>query len=624
MAYTIDDFWKIWNTILGQSAGLTEALTAIAKSERSVANQLFSNIIDQIGHNSPDYQRLRDFLRDWEASHRTLTTFQYNISDVYQMPNDQLDTLFQSFGFNYSTSLKNPTNNEPLLSKVNFFLDLVNLYKKKGTPQTLVDVLQYYGIGELDVYEFDLLFDDRVGKDPNDLMFKGTIAAGTTGDTSPLYLPYSLLTLGDPHWFLTEAQIRSLYKTNKINFPSRSPYFAVKPLFDEKGLEGGLSILIRKIQDQYYNWKFNSIDPPKDAISTVTGDQISILSLYLAAIYIFNKEYSVGTPGKSFVCYDGTSSDVVTILDEYDSLTGKPNPYTRINQRIKLESYYDTFTRVTPRNFLQNPQDAKVILQALNPDFKHNLDSVALTNFVILGSLLADIGDWLRANISFGFINISYILFGIDSLFFQLRDVIEFFKPYRARLVPLEMVEFSRRLFNTIIVEDQGPGEEPFDLYENIYDYLVGACSTPCCIDSTSVCSLNPREFYDCGSWHDIGSVSDFCRPLEIDFEDVYRDQVNCVPADLDSTAIVTNFSLTDTTTVYYLDSTSGDPFIEPEDYYQSGGFALFDSGGQFDCTHGFDLVNIEVVDVRDFMLTQDDEFLTQEDGSRIVLSLGL
>ena len=226
MARNIDDFWQIWNNLMGLPNDLVKSLDSIAKSNQKTSNEFFARIIDTIAHNSPDYTRMRGWLRDWYASHRTISTFQQNISDVYELPNDQLDDLFQSFGYDLSTSIKDPISNESLLIKVNFFLDLVNLYKK-GTPQAMVDVLQYYGVNELDIYEFDLQFDDRPNKDPEDLMFKGTIVAGTTGDTSPLYLPYDLLTEGDPHWLQREADIRQLYELTNINFPSRSPYFDI-------------------------------------------------------------------------------------------------------------------------------------------------------------------------------------------------------------------------------------------------------------------------------------------------------------------------------------------------------------------------------------------------------------
>jgi hypothetical protein len=114
------------------------------------------------------------------------------------------------------------------------------------------------------------------------------------------------------------------------------------------------------------------------------------------------------------------------------------------------------------------------------------------------------LGEWIRANISYGFINISYILFGIDSLFGDLRKVIEFFKPYRARIIPLELLEFSTRLFNSIIVEDQ------YEYYSeiDIHDFITGD-STACCSDSTCTALYYAREYYDCGSNHDIGAVVD-------------------------------------------------------------------------------------------------------------------
>jgi len=616
MARNIDDFWQIWNDLMGLDNDLIKSLDSIAKSNQKTSNEFFARVIDTIAHNSPDYTRLRAWLRDWYASHRTISTFQQNVSDVYELPNDQLDELFQSFGYDLSTDIKDPVTNESLLVKVNFFLDLVNLYKKKGTPQTMVDVLQYYGINELDIYEFDLQFDDRENKDPTDLMFKGTIVAGTTGDTSPLYLPFDLLTLGDPHWLQTESNIRTLYNSNNINFPSRSPYFAVKPLFDEKNIYGSLSILVRTVQDQYFAWQDTGIKPDKDAISTITGDQISVLALYLSCIYIFNQEFSVGTPGLSFICYDGTSVDSSIIIDEFDYYNNE-KPGTRAEQRIKLREFYDLFSRIAPRNFLQSPTDAGDVLAVLNAGYKANLDLLVAPRLEILGSLLRDLGEWVRSNISYGFINLSYILLGFDSLASAMGDVVNFWKPYRARLIPLEMLEFKSRLGESIIVEDKGPGESLSDVLIDFHDFYAGmACGEPCCLptqDATAVCSLNPREYYDCGSWHDIGAVTDFCRELEIEYQDIYRSILNCVPADLDSTAIVHSYTISDSTTVYFVDATSTQTVITPTDYYQSGGFATFDSEGTFDCTHGFDLVNIEVIE-------KFNNYILQEDGFKIDL----
>ena len=535
MARTIDDFWKLLQEIQGTSTDLTESVKAIAKNEKTISANLFGNVIDQIAHNSRDYQRIRGFLRDWYAAHRSLTSFQSNASDVYQMPNDQLDDLFQSFGYNYSSTLRDPTSNNAPLNKVNFFLDLVNLYKIKGTPQALVEVLQYYGITDVDLYEMSLQLEDRLDKDPDDLIFKGKIVAGTSGDISPIYLPFDLLTQGDPHWLQTESQIRNLFSNSVINFPSQTPYFALKPLFDEEAIDAATGILQRLVQDQYQEWQ-DAGAPPEDtnpvldqnAVMTITGDQCSMLTLYLTTIHVFEKQYTVGSPASRFVCYDGTNTDSIDIIQEFRDLTGVVSDRADIKQ--KYLQYIDTFSRDIILNFLQSKFDAGAVLANLNPTVKANIDGLATDLNTVLGSLLTDLGEWVRANISYGFINMSYILFGIDALFSNLRSIIEFFKPYRARLVPLEMIQLRNRLLNSIRVEDDG-NEIDHHAEIEFHDYLVGD-SQACCSDSTCSELLHPREYYDCGSYHDIGAVTDIPQNLFIEYHDSIYDALRCPVSD--------------------------------------------------------------------------------------------
>ena len=171
----LDLFWKIWAEIQGDTTDLTEALKAISKNEKTTSQRLMDIVIDQIAHNSPDWERTKALLRDWYASHRAITSYQANITDPYQLPNDQLDELFRSFGYDLSAVLRDPITNEAPQGKPEFFLDLVNLYKRKGTPQAMVEVLQYYGITDVDIYELQLQFEERLSKDQNDLIFKGIL-----------------------------------------------------------------------------------------------------------------------------------------------------------------------------------------------------------------------------------------------------------------------------------------------------------------------------------------------------------------------------------------------------------------------------------------------------------------
>jgi len=600
--------WKY----IGPGTDITTAVEAIAKAEETTSEKLFSNVIDTPAYNTADYDRIRAFLKDWYGTLRTYTTYQANISDPFQLPNDQLDELFQSFGYNLSSSLRNPVTNNAPVAKVNFFLDLVNLYKIKGTPQALVSVLQYYGISDVDIYEILLQFEDRPEKVQGELMFKGRVVAGTTGDTSPIYLPFELLTIGDPHWLQSESQIRQLFNTNIINFPSQTPYFAVKPKFDEEATDAATGMLSRAIQDQHDDWMAGGslaedTNPilPQEAVITITGDTCSALTLYLSCIYIFNRDYNVGSPANRFVCYDGTATTTTEILEEFRNVTSRPS--SRADQLIRWNQYLDTFSRDIVLNFLQTNTDAETVLGVLNPTVKANLDTLVESNKIILGSLLNDLGEWVRNNISYGFINMSYILFGIDSLFSQLRDVINFFKPYRARLVPLELIQFSNRLFNSIIIEDA----LSFDADLNFYDFITGD-SAPCCADGTTIICFDSdvsdqysREYFDCGSYFDIGAVVD----TEIEIKQIEYIS-DCLRCPRDGTAFIVTEDLSDGTTIIIC---------------QSSGFRDFDEEGVFDCTHGFDLVFIESEDISGFLQQeraagQGEAYILQENEGRIQL----
>ena len=154
MANKIDFFWKLFDAVAGgPGEGITDVLNSLAKSDRAKLDTYFTEVIDQASFATEDYNRLRKFLVDLFATHRTLTSQTFSASDPHSLSNSDLDELFRSFGYLYSSQLRGFDEN-PLEQKIQFFLDLVNLYKIKGTPQSLVDVLQYYGVTDIDVYEF--------------------------------------------------------------------------------------------------------------------------------------------------------------------------------------------------------------------------------------------------------------------------------------------------------------------------------------------------------------------------------------------------------------------------------------------------------------------------------------
>jgi hypothetical protein len=744
----INDFWELVKVAGGgTSTSLTRVLDSIVKSDAAKVNTFFTNVIDQLAFNTQDWKRLRQFFISIYAAHRSIATQASQISDPSNLSNDELDELFRSFGYPESTILRAFDNN-PLPTKIALFLSLVDLYKIKGTPRSILEVLQFYGISELDIYEFWLQ-----KQDPQSLIFKGDAVTGTTLNPDTIFLSYDLLTGGDPHWLLTENQILQLDSINDINLPSKSPYFAIVPII-EFGSETGT--FIRIVQDQYEEYKNTGVLPPQNAEIRILGETVSFLELYLSCVYEFQKLWTVGYKGDRFICYDGDSTSPTIISQEYNDILSAP--ITRSNIPIKLLQYYDKFSRETPRQFLQNKNDAETILNQINPTLKTEIDNLTDSVEDVLQSLLKDLGIWVRNNLGLGFVNAGYITFGLNNLFDDLKGVINFFKPYRARLILLERLVFNQRLFDSIRLDDKFEASPSISF--EFSDYLT-ADSKPCCsgefeVDSSSaqcykvgetlpactreytekICpdsttcvnmtglwtlgtsysvndgvlgtdgihdykcivthtstnSTKPgygvgwmtywevisqfvcidttgntfytRDTFDCGSYFDIGAVSDIAHPthhpeqadlfpsdvhmvIGQDFYDRLRcyhctdstgcvdigcsDCINdgycrflgydCLRTPIDSDGYVTSETISgnppdfidDTSVTYVFDSTS---FL----YYQSGGFADWDKGGMFDCTHGFDLVQITIEEVTPAILKEDGDFLLQENGGKLLV----
>jgi len=138
-----DLYWKLFNIAGGGTeSDVTKVLDSIVKSDRSKLDQYFTAAIDQIAFDTQDWKRMREFFIDLYTAHRSLITQSSALSDPHFLSNSELDELFRSFGFEESVILKSFDDN-PLESKVQLFLDLVNLYKIKGTPRSILEVLQY-------------------------------------------------------------------------------------------------------------------------------------------------------------------------------------------------------------------------------------------------------------------------------------------------------------------------------------------------------------------------------------------------------------------------------------------------------------------------------------------------
>lgn len=576
--FTISDFYNILNFMDGTSDISVDANTKVlASSEQSIALNLFDSTIDQVPHITDDYKRLKNFLVNWYASHRTIISTQKQATDIFSLPERDIGELIQSFGFVFSV------NSLSSLTKANFFLDLVNLYKVKGTPQTLIDVLQYFGLSDIDIAEYWLEKNSS-----EDLVFRSEryLPAGVLDITFP-DIDFNVMVQNDPHWRLTESQVEYLATINKIALPSKSPYFAVRPRYDLTELTTFMSVLSRLVQDAYDNYILTG-NLTRDIKLSLLNIYVSFLELYLSCIYTFGKLYSTtGSTDSSFFCYDGTSvPDIAIIIDQQNDLIARPS--SRAEQSTKQDQYYDLFTRQMVTNFLEYNSPG-TLLNSMNSSLYGTLNTYidSGNGEELISGLMGDLNDWVVSNIGPGYPNLVSTVLGFGSLL-EINKVINFFKPYHARMVKFEFaLIINNPLLDSINIEDSFTDS----IVEVVVDFDT-ADSTSCqiCLDST--CSPHySRETYDCGSQFDIGASID--TSPEIRTEDSIIDILNF--HDETSSNAYEQILLTDATnfdsTATFCDGSASLSIV------LAGAWADFDNSGLFDSQHGNDIVQIYIQD---------------------------
>lgn len=460
--FTIDDFTKLMRYFSGEDVPTLDSnLIITAEDSKAKATTLFNDNIDLICYTTEDYKRFKNFLLAWYGSLKSFPSTMKNASNVRSLPEEHLNELIRSFGF--VDSLTDIT----LSNKVDFFYDLVNLYKIKGTPTSIERVLSFFGIPDVEILEYWLQYDSG-----HELVFHPIIVSSNTIGTSIDNIPFKTFTDTDPHWFLTENEINQLFLNNKIAFPSKSPYFSLRPLLQISGsnINSSLEILFRIVQDLYLAY-LSGNEPNKDIEISGISIKVSILDLYLGWVYAFNSIYpkTHDSSDNSILIYNGTMNisydDIIAL---YGTLSGRENITTRAELKYYQEQLNLYFTRLKSTSFLTNLNTAGEVLNLTHPEFKEFIDIYLPIEqgFPILKILLKNLTSWIKKNISSYCPDLSIITFGFSSLTY-VTDVVNFFKPYRSRLITVEHnFTIKNPLLDTII---------PEDLFSTIYqeDYFI-------------------------------------------------------------------------------------------------------------------------------------------------------
>jgi hypothetical protein len=540
--FTIYDFFKLLKYFkTGETKDLDPNLIIHAEDSKGKASTLFDDSIDLMCHSSDDYKRLKKFFIPWYTSLRTFNSTMAKASEARSLPEDHLNILLNSFG--YSINLDQMTKS----NKVDFLYDLVNLYKIKGTPESIGRALSFYGISDIELFEYYLQYDEEYNLifRPSKVIYDPDYSTTTSSDINL----NDMIRL-DPHWMLSADQINELFLRNRIAFPSKSPYYGIRPILTYSGNKTtipSLALLFRHVQD-YYNEYKSGTTLTKDLLLTFLRIEASMLDLYLGIIYLMHLLYykDHDSSDLSFLIYNGplTKIDPDTgkvvdrtfdeICDEYENLTRRVivDPITELKTQktreqlaIDRNTYNGLYSRLRTTNFLVEWNTAKDILTKTNPDLKLLIESYYGDNKGVdtLKYLLGDLTQWIKFNISPLGIDLASFMLGFAALDY-LTEVINFFKPYRARMCMAE---------NLYIIKDSvGDGIVPEDEFgpTTVIDKFIDwdtADSKPCgccsweghylhdlsgydwtcnpCLDSTAFVYYS-RETYDCGSYFDIGA----------------------------------------------------------------------------------------------------------------------
>ena len=596
--FTINDFFNLMEYFKSGNAGTTDPnLIITAEDSKAKTTTLFNESIDLTCHSSDDYKRLKGFLTSWYASIRTFNSTMQHATDVRSLPEDHLNTLINSFGFVDGLEKLGKSN------KVDFFYDLVNLYKIKGTPECISRVLGYFGISNVELYEYWLKY-DNLGK----LVFHPESVI-----SDPLYsviaadVDFNDMIMLDPHWFLTADQVNQLFSTNKIAFPSKSPYFGIRPIIQISGGASFASLvdLYRIVQESYLSY-IGGNPPVKDYTVQFLSLNVSILDLYCGIIYLISLLHpkTHDSSDENFLIWDGTFPTTLSDIETFnDSVTLRINSNTRDQVAANKILYDDYFSRLRTTNFLSTSATAGNLLTTINPDLKAAINSYFSSGdgTTLLKQLLNDLSSWMRQNIGSTSIDLASLILGFESIDY-LMDVINFFKPYRARFVLGESVYLIKNpALDSVISEDL---LGPMTIIENAIDWDT-ADSAPCCLDSTS-CVYYSRETYDCGSYFDVGASMDTKTETEIyirhEIEDIYnyhKDSENLIVDETSVDYIVTeldDFIVSDTKSDKYISSVfTGDITGEKYFFLQDGGFIDFDFDGVFDAPQISDVCEIYI-----------------------------
>jgi hypothetical protein len=276
--------------------------------------------------------------------------------------------------------------------------------------------------------------------------------------------------------------------------------------------------------------------------------------VYVATIYTFEKMFGNNneTNYERYGCYNGfinyigdppIPSDLFHLIKDYEDLIKRPT--SRLDRDSRLILLNEEWSRPLNINFLNSIRASEPLLTSLNPTFKAVIDSwfdIGDQHYLIT-YLLGTLDNWIRINIDSKSPSMTITMLGLGFRE-EILSIINFFKPYRARLAFMDTA-FSIKnpltesvLTDELLITEIGSSfRNPIRPVTSFNDPCRKYLSVLCCQESmynpTPVCG-GDDIFDEKNSWvydetgkpifkYDIGGVFDVDPSLQMDQDYVRR-----------------------------------------------------------------------------------------------------
>lgn len=366
-------------------------------------------------------------------------------------------------------------------------------------------------------------------------------------------------------------------------------------------------------------WDTTSGGPYNNKISGITNSYYEI-TLVPGIMYYFvvTSENWVGESGYSLevsaslsryseFTYAPLPSDLSSILSglisaggdpiSYEALTSRPT--SRSDRRDKLNELADYFSETLPLHFLYDSSSTITqLLTEISPDLKSSIDSYFSTGEgdVALSNLLRTMDDWIQDDDNVGS-NAPVIEIVLRGLGFSeqqaLLELVNFFKPYRSRLVFIgSTFSIDNILTESLIMDDS------FNQYMELtfgYDYINNndpPCDNPRVDETITLNREGEPTIHTNSLGEPIDSTSTEFYEIVDDIDEIYNHHMSD-----STTGHYENWEFTDSTSTIILEDSTSEIIIDNiSSLIVSDGFYDWDDpNSYFDEQFGCDIVTIIV-----------------------------